>query len=140
MKRRSGYNPKRALQSRRHWSPEEKDRRARAVSYGGNPEHKVRPNDYGLTPPVNPRPGKAVCDGDGPFPKDRAEQLVRAAMRKGMVSVQERGEWPQNVWAVSRGEAFEAQLENSEQGVYHGYPMALDDPFRDVVLREWRLR
>jgi len=57
-----------------------------------------------------------------------------------MVSVQERGGWPQNVWSVLAGEAFEAQLENRERGTYHGYPMAADDDFRQLVLTEWDRR
>jgi hypothetical protein len=32
-----------------------------------------------------------------------------------------------------RGERLEAQLEGN--GVYHGYPLPENDPFRDVVLR-----
>jgi hypothetical protein len=28
-------------------------------------------------------------------------------------------------------------LENSEQGVYHGYAMPAADDFRDVILSEW---
>jgi hypothetical protein len=50
--------------------------------------------------------------------------------------MQERDGWPQNVWAVTeRGEPLEAQLEG--QGVYHGYPMAEADPFREKILDRW---
>ena len=71
------------------------------------------------------------------FTRAEALELVREGLRHAMVSVQERGGWPQNVWSILDGEAYEAQLENAEQGVYHGYPMPTDDDFRDVVLREW---
>ena len=60
---------------------------------------------------------------------------------KGMISVQIRNGWPQNVWAVSdQGEVFEAVLENQDTGVYHGYPLAGNDPFGKTVLKEWKLR
>jgi hypothetical protein len=32
------------------------------IGYTGNPEHKRRPGDYGLIPPIAPRPGKTLCD------------------------------------------------------------------------------
>ncbi len=35
---------------------------------------------------------------------------------------------------TENGEPLEAQLENSEQGTYHGYPLPPQDPFRAVVL------
>jgi hypothetical protein len=31
----------------------------------------------------------------------------------------------------------EAQLENAERGIYHGYPMPVSDPFRREVLARW---
>lgn len=53
-----------------------------------------------------------------------------------MFSAQERNGWPQNVWAVTdKGEPLEAQLEGD--GIYHGYPMAEADPFRDKILERW---
>ncbi len=139
MKRRSGYNPKRKI-----IAVLTEDRRrelAERASYGGNPEHKRMPADYGLAPPPNPRPRKTLCDAEGPFLKSDAEALLKAGMAKGMVSQQDRNGWPQNVWAVSEaGVAFAAQVENSLRGVYHGYPMAEDDDFKDVVLEEWFAR
>ncbi len=46
--------------------------------------------------------------------------------------------FPKNVWVVTEdGIPLEAQLENQETGVYHGYPMPLDDPFREKVLERW---
>lgn len=111
------------------------------VSYKGNSEHKKHPNDYGLTPPTNPRPGKALCDAQGSFPKADAEKLLNNGVARLMVSVQRRNGWPQNIWAVNENnEAFESQLENSELGHYHGYPMPADDDFQQIVLREWEKR
>jgi len=64
--------------------------------------------------------------------------LLRKGIRKGLVSRQKRDGWPQNVWSVtSEGEPLEAQLEGS--GVYHGYPMPENDPFRDDVLKRLKL-
>jgi hypothetical protein len=57
-----------------------------------------------------------------------------------MFSAQEYDGWPQNVWAVLEDEAFEAQLENRVQGTYHGYPMAAEDNFRYIILKEWLRR
>lgn len=113
---------------------------AQTAAYGGNPEHKKRPGDYGLNPPASPRPGKTLCDADRPLLKAEAECLLREGFRKGMISEQVRNDWPQNVWAVSEGQVYEAQLENSDQGAYHGYPMQSDDDFRTLVMEEWSKR
>jgi len=46
--------------------------------------------------------------------------------------------FPQNVWAVTdKAIPVEAQLENADDGTYHGYPMADSDPFREIVLSKW---
>jgi hypothetical protein len=141
MKRRSGYNPKRKIAAPDAISAEQLGELVRRCHYGGNPEHKRDPGDFGLTPPASPRPGKTLCDGSGQISKAQAEQLLSLGIGKCMVSEQTSGEWPRNVWAISdAGEVFEAQLENKGQGVYHGYPMPLDDDFRDRILEEWRRR
>ena len=72
--------------------------------------------------------------------RQAATGLLKSGVGKGMVSLQRRHGWPQNVWAVSGEVAFEAQLENPEQGSYHGYPMPQDDDFRQVVQEEWARR
>src|SRR5271163_4216887 len=132
MKPRRGYNPKRRLCSVGFWSAEQRRKRAVEVRYGGNREHKLNPAEYGLGPPLNPRPGKTLCDADGPFLKAQAEQLLKAAISKGMISKQIRRGWPQNLWAVSENnQPFEAQLENPASRTYHGYPMPQDDDFRN---------
>jgi len=101
----------------------------------------MRPGDYNLTPPSGPRRGKTLCDENREFLREEALNLLGQGFRRGMVSVQSRGRWPQNVWAVSEeGEAFEAQLENQETGVYHGYPMPQEDDFRLEVIEEWQKR
>ena len=91
--------------------------------YGGNPEHKRTPGDFGLTPPSLPRQGKTLCDSVRIFARDAAASLLKEGLRRGLVSVQERGGWPQNVWAVTPdGVPLEAQREGD--GIYHGYPHA----------------
>lgn len=112
---------------------------AERASYGGNPEHKRNPGDFGLTPPAaHCRPDKSLCDGVGIMSRRVALDLLRTGIRKGLISVQEREGWPQNVWSVTAtGEPLEAELENRGQGCYHGYPMPQDDPFRNEVLKQW---
>ncbi len=140
MQRGSGYNPKRRVAPADRWSPDEREARARDVGYGGNPEHKLHPNDYGLQPPTSPRPGKSLCDAERQFPKADAERILAEGVRRGLVSVRMRGDWPQNVWSVDDGVPFEAQLENAGRGIYHGYPMPEEDIFREIVIREWNAR
>jgi hypothetical protein len=137
MERRKGYNPKRRIAPAEQWPEERRKTMAARARYGGNPEHKSRPGDYQLTPAVNPRPGKTLCDARGEFPKVRAEELLQGGFLRALVSDQERGGWPQNVWSVLGDEPYESQLENKDQGIYHGYPMPKDDDFRILVLAEW---
>ncbi|EAZ98216.1 hypothetical protein [Marinobacter sp. ELB17] len=55
MKPRNGrYNPKRKLQ--KTLTAEQLSALARAVIYGGNPEHKRNPGNFGLTPSADPMP------------------------------------------------------------------------------------
>src|SRR6266567_724615 len=92
------------------------------VRYSGNPEHKRNPGDYGLNPPIAPRPGKTLCDQVEIYSRSEALTLLREGLQRGTFSSQERDGWPQNVWAVTeKGQLVEAQHE--AQGVYHGYPM-----------------
>jgi hypothetical protein len=142
MKRRGNlFNPKRKVVPLDQWKAEEGRRMAEAARYGGNPEHKRRPGDYGLTPPSAPRLSKTLCDAGRDFLRAEAGALLRQGFERGMISAERRNDWPQNVWAVSEdGEAFEAQLENQMTGTYHGYPMPDQDPLRSVILEEWRNR
>lgn len=139
-KRRTSFNPKRRLQG----PDEEVPEKWRRAGYGGNPEHKRNPGDFGLTPPANPRPHKSLCDDANITSRDQARALLLAGINKGLVSQQRgaaKGGWPQNVWAVTDdGVALEAQLENAERGTYHGYPMPEQDPLADRVREEWRKR
>ena len=112
---------------------------ATKITYGGNPEHKRNPGDFGLQPPSQPRQGKTLCDETEIFARRDAQSLLREGAHRGLVSVQERGSWPQNVWAMAaNGVVVEAMLENSLTGQYHGYPMLESDPLADEVRERWR--
>jgi hypothetical protein len=136
--RRRTFNPKRQLYPAESLPARQEVLAASidSLRYSGNPEHKRSPGDFGLHPPSSPRPGKTLCDRVNIHNRAQALTLLRAGLERGTFSVQERDGWPQNVWAVTEnGEPLEAQLEGN--GVYHGYPMAEADPFREKVLERW---
>jgi hypothetical protein len=117
---------------------QELGRLAERARYGGNPEHKRNPGDFGLTPPFGPRPGKSLCDVANIFRRAEAEKLLREGLRRGLVSDRHEGDWPKNVWSVTDdGIPLEAQIENPELGSYHGYPMPESDPMRAEILKRW---
>ena len=108
------------------------------ATYTGNPAHKRNPGDFGLTPPAQPRADKSLCDDVEIFDVATALRLLREGIRRGLVSVQERNGFPQNVWGVTEeGVALEAQLENQEKGTYHGYPLSDADPMQQHVIEWW---
>ena len=134
MRQPDSYNPKRKIAT-------DVDSRELAgrISYGGNPVHKRNPGDFNLSPPSRPVPDKTLCDGVGIASQREAWRLLRDGVRRGLISEQRRGDFPQNVWSVTGdGHPLEAQLENRVQGTYHGYPMPATDDFRDEVLNHWR--
>lgn len=136
MQRRSGYNQKRRICK----VLEGVDLKGlvASVNYGGNPEHKRNPGDFGLTPPAQPRPDKSLCDTASIFSKREAIKLLRSGVERGLISTQTQNGYPQNIWAVTEeGIPLEAQLENSEQGTYHGYPVPEADPFSEKILAFW---
>jgi hypothetical protein len=111
---------------------------AERVFYGGNPEHKRNPGDFGLIPPFAPRADKTLCDAANIFSRSGAVAALREGVRRGLVSRAMRGSLPQNIWSVTAdGIPLEAQLENREAGTYHGYPMPQNNDFRGVVLGAW---
>jgi hypothetical protein len=134
--KRKTFNPKRSIAT----DPGHEDlvRWRDFVSYGGNSEHKRNPGDFDLTPPSNPRPDKTLCDGAAISSRAEALRLLREGIRRGLVSVQMRNGFPQNIWAVTEaGIPLEGQLENPGNGTYHGYPMPEADPFRSKVIDRW---
>jgi len=141
MKSRRTVNPKRKLRPAPQ-SPQELEKLETLVanvSYGGNPEHKRNPGDFELSPPTYPRQGKSLCDDAKIFSKAKALALIKEGLMQGILSVQERKGWPQNIWAVApNGRALEAMLENSATGAYHGYPMPSNDPLIDDIHNRWK--
>lgn len=137
--RYSQFNTKRKL---REIVPDDLERLrdlSNRVGYGGNPEHKKNPGDFGLTPPASPRQGKSLCDVAKVFTRHEALSLLQEGMRRGLVSDREEQGWPKNVWSVTEsGIPLEAQLENPMTGCYHGYPMPGSDPLAGEVLARWR--
>jgi len=133
------HNPKRRIAE--GLPPADLEALADRVRYDGNPVHKSNPGDFGLSPPAGPRPHKTLCGKADIFVRSEAHSLLREGIRRGLVSKQRRGDFPQNVWAVSpNGHAVEAALGNKETGTYHGYPMADEDPLRSEVLSRWGTR
>jgi hypothetical protein len=115
---------------------------AARVGYGGNPEHKRNPGDFGLTPPAAARADKSLCDAVRVLQRAQAVRLLRAGIRRGMISKSGSGSgFPQNVWSMTEdGAPLEAQLENAACGTYHGYPVPRDDPMYGDIVREWHRR
>lgn len=111
------------------------------LTYGGSSYHKLRPNDYGLSPPFSPRPHKSPCDDLRAVPKAEAIRLLKEGIRRGMVSALAGGGVPKYVWAVAEdGLVFEAKTDPPNT-VYHGYRLLEDDAdMREVVQREWKKR
>lgn len=138
---RRAFNPKRRLQPppTEELVREELQALARRLRYVGSPLHKRGPGDFGLDPPAALRQGKSICD-DVVDCRSDAQSLLEDGVKKGLVSTQTNGGFPQNVWAVAlRGVPLEAMLDNAETGTYHGYPMPEADPLRTVVIERWRL-
>ena len=112
---------------------------ASKVNYGGNPGHKRNPGDFGLTPPALPRDDKSLCDEVKIFRRIEALDLLRQGVLDGMIS-----EWdgingyPKNIWSMIDDVPLEAQLENAGNGTYHGYPLEMNDDFRESVIAKWK--
>ena len=136
---RSKFNPKRRFTSS---VPSRKalEQLAGKIRYGGKPDHKRNPGDFGLTPPALPRDDKSLCDTAKIFKRAEALELLKKGVLRGMIS-----EWdgthgfPKNVWSMTDdGISLEAQLENAGNGTYHGYPLEVNDDFRESVLTNWK--
>ncbi|MEB3311585.1 MAG: hypothetical protein VKJ02_15270 [Snowella sp.] len=142
MKKRNGkFNDKRKMLNLEECNFQHLSDLALKAQYGGNPEHKMNPGDFKLTPPSNPRSGKSLCDSVKVFTRKEALKLLRKGISIGLVSDRVEGDWPKNVWSVmDDGTPLEAQLESLEQGSYHGYPMQKTDPFYEKVINQWRIR
>src|SRR5262245_29378489 len=138
MRQRTTANPKRRLDRAPTTEPERLTlaRLADQVTYEGNPVHKRNPGDFGLESFSGPRQGKTLCDGAKIFSKAAALDLLRQGLRRGLISVQRRNGWPQNVWALSDdGIPLEAMLTNRGTGEYHGYPLLSNDPLAEEIMK-----
>lgn len=114
---------------------------ATATSYEGSAHHKSKASDYGLTPPISPRPTKSLCDDVRIIPADEANQLLKRAFELEMVSDRrEDTEPPKYAWAVDgEGEVYEAKLGNNGYR-YHGYRLSKDDKLSKWLIKEWKKR
>lgn len=75
--RYSQFNPKRRFLEVNADVLKRLDDQSKRVSYGGNPEHKKNPGDFGLTPPASPRQGKSLCDVADVFTRREALTLIK---------------------------------------------------------------
>jgi hypothetical protein len=140
-KRGTGFNPQRKVLSLAQCDFSHLEKLAGLVKYGGNPEHKFNPGDFGLTPPSYPRKGKSLCDAAEIFSRKDALKLLRKGIKAGLISERSEGKWPRNIWSMTtNNQPLEAQLENPANGTYHGYPLPDEDPFREIVIKEWNER
>jgi hypothetical protein len=93
-------------------------------------------------PPAAARADKSLCDAVQVSQRAHAVDLLRAGIRRGMISSRGSGSgFPQNVWSLTDdGAPLEAQLENTVKGTYHGYPLPKDDPMYHTIVGEWQRR
>ena len=98
-RKRQGNNPKRRVASDGAISSEVRGNLARA-RYVGSAHHKSRPADYGFIPPVNPRPGKSLCDDIRIVTRREAIRLFHSAIHLEMMSSYLVNGLPKFVWAV----------------------------------------
>lgn len=138
MRRYRKYNPKRRLAAAGSLPSQTLAELAETVEYSGNPEHKRNPGDFGLSPPAQPRRGKALCDTASIFRRSDAREYLKEGILKGCFSEQLIDGWPKVIWAVTEsGIPLEAQRDG--EGSYHGYPMPPEDPMAAEVKKFWGL-
>lgn len=133
-------NPKRRIAPAKDFSDTDRELLLRSVRYVGSALHKSKPGDYGLRPPVSPRPHKSLCDALRPILRQEAEALFAEGIRLGLVSTVRQGPFPKYVWCVDdAGEVYEAKIGNAG---YHGYRLdhVLEKAMRRIVLKEWEAR
>lgn len=96
---RTRFNPKRQIDQ--EVSSVVLESLSERLTYGGNPEHKRNPGDFGLAPPASPRPDKSLCDEINVFTRREAVDLLREGVRRSLISKQQVRGLPQNIWAVT---------------------------------------
>lgn len=108
------------------------------ASYEGRAYHKREPNDFGLTPPMDPRPDKTLCDEAGIHERAIAQRLLALAIEHGLVSESTSAAgFPKQMWVVADGRVFEAMYGGTRDGQYHGYPIRRSDPLFDEIVARW---
>ena len=141
-RRREGNRPDRRIADRNFLTDAEKMRLLGTVRYIGSGLHKLRPGDYGLSPPSNPRPSKSPCDELRPVLLAEAKLLLQRGIEKGMVSAYQPGSLPKYIWSVDeQGEVYEAKTRPERESDYHGYRIGDDETLmRKYVMSEWKVR
>ena len=136
-----GNNRKRQIAKHGDFNAEQLARIAAQAQYGGSALHKSKPADYGLDPPVSPRPTKSLCDGLRVVQADEARSLLLAGIHRGMVSTWPHDGLPKYVWAQdAQGEVYEAKL-GGDMRSYHGYRLGDDEEaMKKWVTDEWAKR
>ncbi|MGH7116364.1 MAG: hypothetical protein ACREE9_17950 [Stellaceae bacterium] len=141
MTRRQSTRPDRRVEPAGSIPDERLARLAERLRYAGISIHKLHPGNYGLVPPVNPRPSKSPCDDLRDVLKEEAEGLFRSGILAGMVSPFAEGITPKYVWALDQeGEVYEAKTKPPDT-LYHGYRLGDDErEMRRYIRREWQQR
>lgn len=93
---------------------------ASAARYIGSPEHKDTPSFAGQP---QPRADASICDRTLASDRERAQQWLAAAIRRGTVSADWEGEFPRYVWYKEGETVYEGRLVNRAQGWYKGFPL-----------------
>lgn len=111
------------------------------TSYEGSAHHKSKESDYDLTPAISPRPTKSLCDDVRIIAAEEANQLLKRAFERSMVSDRRVDtEPPKYAWAIDEeGEVYEAKLGNDGLR-YHGYRLSKDDGLHKWLVKEWGKR
>jgi hypothetical protein len=138
---RSGNRPDRRFVAVNTYSQVEIDALKQRITYKGSAHHKLRPGDYNLHPPTNPRGSKSPCDDLRTVLLEEATRLLIQGIQLQLLSKFEPGGNPKYVWSVDdQGEPYEAKESKSDPQNYHGYRLSDDDYMRELVLAEWKRR
>lgn len=125
-------------------SAHEKARLCRNCGYEGDPEHKRRPGDFGLSPPTATNFDKNLCDDTSVdlASLEEAQDLFRHGIEMGLVSQKTKHDgYPARIWAIrDDGAVFEARYGGSREGRYHGFPLFHGDANYDMVKQAWEAR
>jgi hypothetical protein len=94
---------------------------ASEAKYIGSPEHKDTPSFAG-----HPRPRRgdaSICDRSLATDRERVQEWLMTAIRRGTVSEHMESGFPRYVWYKEGDTVYEARLVNRAQGWYKGWPL-----------------